>query len=98
MSRGAWQVIRDRSVLVELEARLHQVREYRRHAAQLSVAESVLEPRFGKEFAVLVLQALGSADRAEAELTHDLLDPGEEGFLVPGDLREEQDMRRLGGL
>src|SRR6185369_3101064 len=59
VARGTLQVIGHRPVLLELELRLHEVRQHGRHAAQLRVPERVLEARLREELALLVLDAFG---------------------------------------
>ena len=95
MARGALQVVGDRPVVLELELVFDEVREHGRHAAELGVSEGIAQAGVRQELAVGGLHALGYADHAAAVLLDRRVDAGEELVLLEGDLREQQDMRRL---
>src|SRR4051812_33591669 len=72
-----------------------EVGNARRDAAQLRMAEGILQSRRRKEFPVRSLYPLRYGDDALVVTRQSLLDLGQEAFLVECHLRQQQDMRRI---
>ena len=63
VARGALQVVGDGPVILVVELRLHQLRDHRRDAAELRMAERIAQARVGEELAVGVLARLRTRRR-----------------------------------
>src|SRR5258706_11391229 len=95
MAGGALQVVGERPVILVFQSVLDELRDDLPRAAQLRMAESVLQTGLGKEFPLPVAQALRHGDRAVPVAFHDSLDPLEELLLVELDLGKKEYLRRV---
>ncbi|MNM75156.1 hypothetical protein D3C81_869320 [compost metagenome] len=96
VARRALQVIRKGPMHLEAQLGLHPAGEVRRHAAQLGVAERVLDAAgIGDELAIGSVDAFAGHHDAEADLGHHLLHLGQENSLVIGAFWKQDDLRRI---
>ena len=95
MTGGALQIVGHGPMELEAQPVAYQLRQHRRHAAQLGVAESVFAAGVGEKSAVRIAHAFGNHDHAVADAFDGGLGLGQESRFVERHFRQQDDVRRV---